>query len=498
MSKESTSQESKGWQSSAGYIWSLIGSAVGFANILSFSAHAYKNGGGAFLLPYIMALCLLGIPLLMLEGVIGKRLKAPLVTSYGLSSTPHMRFFGWLAIIACFTIGAFYIVLTGYSVAYVYFFAANAIPPDTAAFFKHHFLQLTPALTSIGSLSLPVFFATAVVLALTWWVMSKEVSHGVERICSFFMPLLAIMVLLFALFVSFLPGGSYGWVYFLQPDFSRLADLNLWSEVFGQLLFSLSLGLGIVVGYSRHAKEDFNIAKAMRYVAIGDFSVSFLAGAAIFGCISHISYTQGVAFEQLMTGNSTFEIGFILFPKILQQFSPFIVPFLGSLFFFCIFIAGITGVFSIVESIAGNVEVEFNLSRQTAVTSTMALLLPSSLLFCFGNGNHLIDALEPLVVGSAMLISTLAMCIVFLYREKTTRDHPIWQESLYNKIAYHSLRSFIPPLLIVILFGTTALEWNSFDSATMVRSIWLLGASLIAAACVRFRHQRKSVVATAQ
>lgn len=490
-------KESSGWKSSAGYIWSLIGSAVGFANILSFSAHSYKNGGGAFLLPYIAALLLLGIPLLMLEGVIGKRWKSPLVTAYGLSSLPFMRFFGWMAIIACFTIGAFYIVLTGYSVAYVYFFATGAVPIDTAAFFKEEFLRLSSGLFDWGELSVAVLSATLVVIVATWWVMAKEVCHGVEKICSWFMPLLALMVLAFAIFVSFLPGGSSGWFYFLRPDFSRLGDPLLWRDVFGQLLFSLSLGLGIIVGYSRHTKEEFNIAKAMRYVALGDFSVSFMAGAAIFGCIAHISYVQGVPFESLMASDSTFEIGFILFPKILQQCTPWLLPFLGTFFFFSIFIAGITGVFSIVESIAGNVQTEFALSRKRAVSLTMALLLPSSLLFCFGNGIHLIDALEPLVLGMVMLISTLAMIGLFLLWEPTIYLDPIWSSSWYNKLAFWSMRTLVPCLLILILVSSSTVQWSSLDGSTYFQLVWIAIAALVSAGLVRYGGQPQSAVSRA-
>src|SRR5262245_60543333 len=108
------------WKNQAGYIWSLLGSAVGFGTVLSFSALCYKNGGGAFLIPYIMALFIFGIPLLLLEGIIGDTWKLPLVSSYGKAIGPYGKILGWLAVLACTTIGAFYIVLTGYSVAYTY------------------------------------------------------------------------------------------------------------------------------------------------------------------------------------------------------------------------------------------------------------------------------------------------------------------------------------------------------------------------------------------
>ncbi len=88
------------------------------------------------------------------------------------------------------------------------------------------------------------------------------------------------------------------------------------------------------------------------------------SGIAIFGCLAHVSFVQNIPFDSILTTDSTFEIGFILFPQILKSFGPILSQVIGTIFFFCVFIAGITGVFSIVESIAGNIEVEFKTSRR--------------------------------------------------------------------------------------------------------------------------------------
>jgi neurotransmitter:Na+ symporter, NSS family len=92
------------WKSQSGYIWSMLGSAVGFANVLSFSAQAYKNGGGAFLIPYFAALFILGIPLLLLEGLVGSKWKKPIVSAYGNVCGRRGKMLGWLAVLACSTI----------------------------------------------------------------------------------------------------------------------------------------------------------------------------------------------------------------------------------------------------------------------------------------------------------------------------------------------------------------------------------------------------------
>jgi neurotransmitter:Na+ symporter, NSS family len=481
------------WKSQSGYVWALIGSAVGFANILSFSAQVYKNGGGAFLIPYCMALFLLGIPFLLLEGLVGYRWKAPLVTAYGHVWGKAGRVLGWLAVLACLSIGAFYIVLTGYSLAYTFFAASNQIPEDSKTFFLETFLQTTSNIGDFGHLSIPIFLSTAGVLVLTWFVLVRNVRDGIEKICSFFMPILAFIMAAFALTVCFLPGGLQGLVFYLKPDFSRLLDPMLWRDVFGQLFFSLSLGLGIIVGYSRHTAQKTNISRAMMWVVLGDSAVSFIAGFAIFGCLAHISYVQNIPFESILNSDSTFEIGFILFPKILKFFGPLLSQVIGVIFFSCVFIAGITGVFSIVESIAGNVEVEFKTSRKIAVTATILALMCMGIFFCMGNASHLIDALAPMVVGTNMLIGGLVLILAFMYTSSEIRNDPVWKTGGRLNLYGFSLIYIAPVILAIILMGTLYQEIQDIDISKGIRWTWLIGALLVAGLLVQFSKAKHSV-----
>lgn len=486
------------WKSQTGFIWSLIGSAVGFANILSFSAQVYKNGGGAFLVPYCLALFILGIPLLILEGLIGNKMKAPLVTAYGNVLGRAGKTLGWLAVLACLTIGGFYIVLTGYSVAYSYFSAVDAIPIDSKSFFVDSFLKTTSSIKEFGGLSLPIFFSTIAVAIVTWLVLARNVRNGIEKICTIFMPMLAILMTTFAVIVCFLPGGMDGWVYYLKPSFSKLGDPALWRDVFGQLFFSLSLGLGIIVGYSRHTGKATNIAKAMMYVALGDFVVSFIAGAAIFGCLAHISFVQQIPFESIVTTDSSFEIGFVVFPQMLKFFGPVLSQVIGTVFFFCIFIAGITGVFSIAESIVGNVEVEFKTTRKKAVSITVILLALFGTLFCMGNASHLIDSLVPMVMGTNMLIGGLALIIVFQYASKEIKNDSIWKMGKSLNPYGFCLRYVAPSLLLIILFGNLMQEFQAFDFGKGVRWTWFVVAILSSGMLAYFaRRQSKPVLTLA-
>lgn len=474
------------WSKEAGYIWSMIGSAVGFANVLSFSALCYRNGGGAFLIPYIIAHLIIGLPLLFLEGIIGQRTKLPTVSAMGNVAGSRGKMLGWIAVLTCATIGGFYMVLTGFSVAYTYFAASGSFTADTTHFFKHTFLHDSGSLTTMGGLAVGVLLSTLLIAAFAWAVLARNIRSGVEKLCTIFLPMLAVMVVLFSLATFFLPGSIVGIKHYLIPDFSRLASWTLWRDVFGQVFFSLSLGLGIVTGYSRHNPESFSIPRAMAKVALGDFLISFISGIAIFGCIGFMSQSSGIAFSNLVATDSAFEIGFVIFPMILQQFGEITSRVIGPIFFFCVFIAGVTGVFSIVESVAGNFEIEFNTTRKKAVGLAMALVTALALPFCFGNGQHIIGAMAPMVLGNAMLLGGIVEIILFLMISKVIGNEPLWFKGSKRTLAYHSLKFIVLPLLSLSLLGALYQEFTSgFGLAELVRWGWLGLVILAGAALAR-------------
>jgi NSS family neurotransmitter:Na+ symporter len=463
------------WVRESGFIFAMIGSAVGFANILVFSAQCYKNGGGAFLIPFMAAILIIGLPMLYLEGIIGKLYGLPITSAYGLVNK-EWKIFGWISALSCLTIGAFYSVLTSWSVSYTYFAATNQIPNDSAHFFQKEFLRDSGSLLSFNGVSWGVLISTILVLFISWLVTVKNIGEGVEKICSIFLPMLFGLIVTFTIIVAFLPGAMIGFERYLAPDFSKLKDFRLWRDVFGHVFFSFSLGIGIVVGYSRHTKKDTNIKRAMAMVALGDVAISVISGFAIFGCVGYMSHKTGISFQEIVKSDSTFEMGFIIFPQILKTFSIYLQPIIGSIFFFCVFIAGITGVFSIIESVAGNIEVEFDLNRKQAVSISVFLILILSIFFCMGNGTHILGAMSPMVLGYSFLIGGIAQIVAFVYLEKNVSQDPIFLScSNKPKISYLCIKYFGLAFLIISLLGAISEELKeTFGPVHVVRWGWFL------------------------
>jgi len=464
------------WVRESGFIFAMIGSAVGFGNILAFSGQCYRNGGGAFLIPYLAAIIIIGLPMLLLEGIIGKKYGLPITGAYGRVLPKTWKIFGWIAALSCLTIGSFYSVLTSWSVAYTYFSATNQIASDSAHFFQVDFLRDSGNLLDFGGISWVIFVSTILVALFTWLVTAKNIGDGVEKVCAIFMPLLFLLVSLFSIVVCFLPGAFDGFYYYLAPDFSKLADFRLWRDVFGQVFFTYSLGIGIVVGYARHTKPETNLKRAMVYVAVGDVVISVIAGFALFGCVGFMSRMTGTAFHDIIKSNGTFEMGFIVFPQILQVFAAWLRPIIGTLFFFCVFIAGITGVFSIVESVAGNFEVEFKLSRKKAVGISIILMLGLSVFFCMGNATHLLGALGPMVLGYTFLIGGIAQIIAFSYLDNSLRLESVFlNRKGQTSWLFYCAKYVGLPFLVVSLLGALWEESQEVLGAVhLIRWAWFM------------------------
>lgn len=466
--------KASGWKTQSGFIWAVLGSVVGFANVLSFSSQCYQNGGGAFLIPYLLAYIILGTPMLLLEGLIGQRLGLPLVSAYGVTVGKAGKLLGWIAVLSCLTIGAFYIVLTSYSLIYTFFEISSTIPSDTATFFQQNFLKSTSNIKDFGVFGWNIFLVVLIIAFFVWWTLIRDISKGVEKVCSLVMPLLSVLILFFAIASSCLPGAMAGIAQFVRPDFSRLFELSLWRDVFGQLFFSLSLGLGIITGYAQYNGKKIQLKKAMTFVAIGDFMISFVAGWVVFACVGYMSHHQGIPIGEVIKTDSAFEIGFIIFPKILQTFSPYLQPFLGCVFFFCIFVAGITGVFSIVESIAGNFQREFSQPRKKAVTWALSIIAFLSFFFCMGNGQVLIGALAPMVLGINMIISAFFEIICFLYLSPEISKDVLWyKKNSKYQLYFYILKFIVPVVLLGILLGAIARDFENIGSGFYIRWLWL-------------------------
>jgi len=275
------------WSGKTGFILAAAGSAIGLGNIWRFPYTAGENGGGAFVLVYLIFVLLIGIPVVLAELSIGRKTeKNPVGAFKALVPNSLWPYLGGLGVLTGFGILAFYSVLAGWTLSYLYgavtgIYGGVMNAEESAALFTH--LIGDPVLT----ISL-----TAAFLFLTVIVVRKGVSGGIEKATKILMPLLLLILIILAVRSVTLPGGSEGLAYLFTPDFSKITGTVIMSAL-GQALFSLSLGMGAMITYGSYFPKTENLHQAGIAVALFDTGIAILAGLIIFPALFFVGVEPG-------------------------------------------------------------------------------------------------------------------------------------------------------------------------------------------------------------
>ena len=274
-----SSTESKGFSSSFGAIAAAVGSAVGLGNIWRFPYICGQYGGGAFLLVYLCFVFLIGMTLMITEFIIGRRSGRTPIFAYETLSPKHRgwRYAGLLGLITCFLILTLYLVISGWTTNYVFDAVSGRLGGlDGEGLSKYFDTFSTSAVR-------PVVFI-GVFLLLTALVIIGGVQKGIERVSKILMPVLVVLLMVLCVRSSTLPGAAKGFEYLFKPDFSQLTGQGVLAAL-GQALFSLSVGMGVMIVYGSYLPKDDNLLKTSVWITVCDTLIAILAGIAIFPAV---------------------------------------------------------------------------------------------------------------------------------------------------------------------------------------------------------------------
>lgn len=361
---------------SIGFVLAAAGSAVGLGNIWRFPYLAAKDGGGVFLLCYLVLALTFGFALLTTEISIGRKTgKSPLV-AYG---KMHKKF-GWVGVLACLIptiILPYYCVIGGWVLKYL----AQFLTLEGAAAAADGFF--TGFITAQWS---PVVWFL-LFLGATSFVVYKGVDKGIERLSTVLMPILLVMIVgigLFSLTLSHTDAqgvtrtGLEGLKVYMIPDFSGMTIgrfIVILSDALGQLFYSISVAMGIMIAYGSYVGKDTNIVKSVNQIEIFDTVVAFLAGLMIVPAVYTFMGTEGMA-----AGPS---LMFISLPKIFEAMGP-MGAVVGIVFFVMVAFAALTSSVSVMEAVVSSAGDKLNISRNKAVAGVTALAGVMGLLVCLG------------------------------------------------------------------------------------------------------------------
>jgi len=404
------------WSGQTAFILAAIGSAVGLGNIWRFPGEAFENGGGAFMIPYLVALLTAGIPLLFLENGIGHRFRgsAPLSMRRATRSGRGRvgEGIGWWQVAVCFVIGLYYTAVIAWAASYLWFSLDLSYAEDPAGFFTEQYLQLSEPGTVSLQLVPGVMWPLVGIWLVAIIVLALGVAGGVEKLNLVGIPLLVVTFIVLAARALTLEGAMDGVEALFTPDFDALTDPQVWIAAYGQVFFSLSLAYGAMMTYASYRRRRSNITTPALVVAFGNSSFSLLAGLAVFAALGFLATQQGVPVAEM--GNIAGpNLSFISFPAVIAQMPG--GTFFGVVFFAGLVIAGLTSLVSILQTISAALQDKFGWNpRVSAVVLGLGSMVLSVLGFATTTSLFLLDVVDQwsnqlgIIAGAVgMIVATL-------------------------------------------------------------------------------------------
>ena len=345
-----------GFGSKLGIIAAAAGSAVGLGNIYRFPCELGNNGGGAFLLVYLLIVLCLGVPVMLSEFVIGRRTqKNPIGAFKALRPKSAWPLLGYMGVACALVIMAFYSTVAGWTLEYTVKAIGNQFQGKDIETLEQEFV----AFHNIGWKNI---LWQGIFIFLTGFVVFKGVANGIEKYSKVLMPLLVLILLVLAVRSVTLPGGTNGLTFLFKPDFSKITGSVLISAL-GQAFFSLSMGMGVLITYGSYIKKEDNMTTTALSVTLSDTLVAVLAGVVIFPA----------AFSFGIQPTAGMGLVFNTLPMIFNQMAG--GYYFCVIFFVLLAVAALTSTISLLEVIVAYLVEEVHLTRRwSTVLASVACL----------------------------------------------------------------------------------------------------------------------------
>jgi SNF family Na+-dependent transporter len=482
------------WGSRLGIIMAVAGSAIGLGNFLRFPAKAVANGGGAFMIPYFISFLLLGIPLMWIEWTLGRfgggfeHGTAPGIFHSVWKKNRFIKYFGVIGIFGPLVIFIYYIYIESWTLAYSFFALtgkySHLVDQATMKSFLLGFqgLEKNQFFHNLGYAY--TFFLITFILNI--WVIYHGIKGGIEKLCNWAMPVLFVFGI--ALMVKVITLGTpdalhpswniaNGFGFFWNADFSALKSAKVWLEAAGQIFFTLSVGIGVILTYASYLKKNDDVVlSGLTAATTNEFAEVILGGSivipaafAFFGPLDIKSIAQ----------SGVFNLGFVTMPLILNKFP--LSELFGFFWFFLLFLAGITSSVSLAQPAVAFMEDEFNINRKKAVSifTIVAFFLSQPAIFFLGRG--VVDELD--FWGGTFFLVIFAAIEVILF---------VWvfgMEKAWDEIhrgadmriprVYKFIIKYITPLFIFTILGVWL--WQEWVQVIFMKNVSLADRPFILA-----------------
>ncbi|OGU31767.1 MAG: sodium:calcium symporter [Ignavibacteria bacterium GWA2_55_11] len=491
------------WGSRVGLVLAMAGNAVGLGNFLRFPAQAVQNGGGAFIIPYLVSFLLMGIPLLWIEWAIGRH-----GGKYGHHSAPGMmdvigkgnwwKYIGVFGIFTNLTVAAYYTYLESWTLAYVWHSITGAFSGMTSIEVANFFLEYVDAADgSWFNFPSSALFWFGITLALNLWILSRGLSKGVEIASKIGMPLLIMFGIFLAIRTLTLDAGEQGAVndalvglnFLWEPQFDSLTNPSVWMAAAGQIFFTLSVGMGSIHCYAAYVQENDDIALNAASAGWMNEFVEVILGGSIVVPIA--TAYLGLDWVQ---DNVGLAMGFRTMPTLFQNWGPFLAGVAGVAWFGLLFFAGITSSLAMGQPVMAFMQDEYKLSRGQSARMFGLFMLILSLWTVFFYGYGAFGEFDDWSGTFALVVFALFEAIAFAWvfgMEKgwaeITRGADIEVPYVFKYVI-----KYVTPLFLLVVFvgaliapaggdwsgalsGLFAGEGWNFSAGSIVGKLWHVG-----------------------
>ena len=457
------------WGTRVGLVLAMAGNAVGLGNFLRFPAQAAQNGGGAFLIPYLISFALMGIPLLWVEWAIGRH-----GGQYGHHSAPGMldrlgpqrwlKYVGVFGLFTNLTIAAYYCYIESWTLAYVFHSIVGTfreIAPTT--FFPQYLGVEEGSMFAVPEQALFWFLLT---LTLNVWILSRGLARGIEIAAKIGMPLLLLFGAVLAVRGLLLGPGDVGVVqspfeglnFVWQPQLGGLADPSTWLAAAGQIFFTLSVGMGSIHCYAAYLRRDQDIALNAASAGWMNEFVEVVLGGSILIPIA-TAYLGLEAVQAATAGGSGFDLGFLTLPTLFGNWGWF-APVAGALWFGLLFFAGITSSLAMGQPVVAFLEDELRVPHNRAVAAFGAATLALGFVCVWLYPGGTFDEFDFWSGTFALVVFALGESIIFAWIfgmdrgwEEITRGADITVPPIFRFVI-----QFVTPLFILVVFFGALIE----------------------------------------
>ena len=438
------------WDSSTGFLIAMIGAIIGLSGIWKFSYLMYENGGGTFLIPYILAIVIMAIPILVLEFGVGFKFKSSLPkVFYNIKS--EFEIIAWFIVFLIFIVLIYYTCIMSWDLIYIVLSLFKGWGSNPSVFFTTTLLHSTSNPYGLTYLVVPIGVGLIVIWALIYLFSRKEINKGILTISKISLILSFVLLIGMLLFALQLPGSRTGIMALFNPNWSVLLDLNVWLAAFGQLIFSYGLGYAIASTYSSYLGDNAKLIDNAWIIVLVSLVFEVLVSVLLFAIMGYMALGRNIPITSLVS--DSFSLIFVVFPNVFNIMDPW-VYMVAPAFFLLIFVGSLSTVLALIEPLSNAISEKFGWTRDRAVRQLVLVGLFLSFIFATGMGEYLLRITDSFITQFAIILGVLLEIIVLGWVYDIEDIRSVLNGNSYIKVdkSWVITIKFILPIILTIIW----------------------------------------------